>query len=129
MKAKQTRMQQIHEHRRIQVYGAEEEKRQIKQQYYNDCDNLVHWQKKREEGQKRRDQAETVQCNDLFVQKCNEARAEEVAKRELAKRVAQENLMLSANKRRIIVQDDVTEAMRQQDHIINAKTTYSTMIR
>ena len=63
------------------------------------------------------------------MQKCNEARAEEVAKRELAKRVAQENLMLSANKRRTIVQDDVTEAMRQQDHIVNAKTTYSTMIR
>lgn len=60
MKAKQQKMQQIHEHRRIQMYGAEEEKRQVKQQYHNDCDNLVHWQKKREEGQQRRDQAETV---------------------------------------------------------------------
>ena len=63
------------------------------------------------------------------MQKCQQARAEEVAKRELARRVASENLMLASNKRRINVQNDVTDSMRAQVLTDNAKISYSNMIR
>ena len=43
----------------------------------------------------KRDSFETQRCNQIFLDKCQKAREAEIAKRELMKRVAQENLMLA----------------------------------
>lgn len=82
--------------------------------YHEDIDNLTHWQKTREKDEKKRDDFETKRCNDLFVQKCEEARQAEIAKRELARRIAEENMMLSSNRKRQEVNDHVTENNKRQ---------------
>ena len=50
-------------------------------------------------------------------------------KREMRKRVAEENMMMAANKKRLNVQDDVTTNMKNDKDINNNKISYSTMIR
>ena len=47
----------------------------------------------------------------------------------MQRRVAEENLMLAANKKRQIVQKDVLESMKAQQDIHASKITHSTMIR
>ena len=72
---------------------------------------------------------ETQQCQELFRQKCEAARSEEIAKQELRRRIAEENQMLAANKKRQQIADEVQAAMKAQTDIHNAKVSHSTMIR
>ena len=97
--------------------------------YHEDIDNLTHWQKHRAKEEKKRDDFETQRCNDLFVQKCEAARQVEISKRELAKRVAEENMMLASNKKRQEVNDHVTENIKRQQETNSQKHSYQTMIR
>eukprot|EP00347_Sterkiella_histriomuscorum_P008754 403343882 len=128
-KKKQEKMQVIHEHRRIQVYGSQEEKKQLAKSYHNECDNLVYWQNNKRQEEQRRDTFETTRCNDIFNTQCEAARREEVAKREMLKRVQEENLMMSQNKKRVDVINGVQENNKNQQHITSAKHQYSAMIR
>lgn len=47
----------------------------------------------------------------------------------MAKRVAEENLMLASNRKRKDVTEGVQENMKRQGEIIDQKHSYSTMIR
>ena len=60
---------------------------------------------------------------------CEKARAEEIAKRELRKRVAEENMMLAANKKKQSTTSDVLTSMQADRDVQANKVTYSTMIR
>ncbi|CDW75350.1 UNKNOWN [Stylonychia lemnae] len=128
-KRKQEKMSQVHEHRRIQIYGSKEEQKQLAKTYHNECDNLVYWQNTKKKDEQRRDQFETKRCNDLFTSQCEAARQQEIAKREMLKRVQEENLMMSSNRKRTEVVSNVQENIKRQQDINNAKHTYSTMIR
>jgi hypothetical protein len=97
--------------------------------YHEECDNLVHWKGRRFEEEKRRDQAETKRCDDLFLQKCDAVRQQEIAKREMLKRVNEENMMMAANRKRKEVTEHVQDNLKRQQDIIDSKHTYSTMIR
>lgn len=77
------------------MFGSQEEKKQLAKTYHNEMDNLMYWQGKKKQDEVRRDQFETKRCQDLFQQQCDAARAEEIAKREMLKRVQEENLMMS----------------------------------
>ena len=83
----------------------------------------------RKKDESKRDIFETERCKQLFFEQCEKARLEEIAKREMRKRVAEENLMLASNKKRKDVNDHIVENMKRQEEIHNAKVTYSTMIR
>ena len=60
---------------------------------------------------------------------CQRARGVEIAQKEMAKRVAEENRMLAANKKRQEVQKEVLDSMKAQAETHSQKITYSTMIR
>lgn len=63
------------------------------------------------------------------MEKCEEARRAEIAKREMAKRVAEENMMLASNRKRKEVTEHMTENLKRQKEIENNKATVQTMIR
>ena len=65
----------------------------------------------------------------MFMAQCQKAREEEIAKRELRKRVAEENMMLASNKKRQNVQTDVLDSMKADKDVAANKVQYSTMIR
>ena len=81
----------------------------------------------KEEG--KRETYEIVKCNDHFLANCERARAEELAKREMKRRVAEENMMLASNKKRQNVQNEVLVSMKADKDVTANKVTYSTMIR
>lgn len=61
------------EHRRIQILGSEEEKKQVKSAYKNECDFQMNLRNMRAKEEQRRDVLETRRCEDLFMQKCQQA--------------------------------------------------------
>lgn len=77
----------------------------------------------------KRDTFETDRCQQIFIEKCEEARRAEIAKREMAKRVAEENMMLASNRKRREVTDHQTENLKRQKEIENGKVGVQTMIR
>ena len=77
----------------------------------------------------KRETHEIVRCNDHFMALCEKARAEELAKKELLRRVAEENLMLASNKKRQNVKTEVLVSMKADKDVAANKVTYSTMIR
>lgn len=111
------------------IVGSKEEQKQLKGEYKNEIDFQLHLKNSRFEQEQRRDNIQTQHCQDLFRQQCEAAKQQEIAKRELQRRIAEENLMLAANKKRQIVADEVQTTMKAQKDIHNSKVTYSTMIR
>lgn len=122
-------MQQIHEHRRIQYFGTKEEKKQIAGHYRQEVDFQVNigQAKKQEEG--KRDKFETERCQDLFNKQVEEARRQDLAKKEALRRNAEENRMLADSKRRQQMTDHVTEAMHHNKLIEDSKVKPPTMFR
>ena len=72
---------------------------------------------------------EVERCNDLFMQNCERARAEEVAKREMRKRVAQENLALCNNSKKFNIISHVEDNTRYDNATNQSKISHATMIR
>jgi hypothetical protein len=82
------------------MFGSQQEKKQLAAEYYNQCTFEEQLKNQRLKEDTRRDKFETKKCDEHFMEQCQRARAEEIAKRELLRRVAEENLMLAANKKR-----------------------------
>ena len=95
------------------MFGQKDEKKQLSKEYLGQCKFQVQLKTSRLTGEKRRDDYETKKCQDIFMEECEKARAAEVAKAEMRRRVAEENMMLASNKKRASVQVGVLDNMKQ----------------
>ena len=98
-------------------------------QHFGECQFQTTLKDSRLKEESKRETFEVVKCNDLFMANCERARQEEIAKREMRRRVAEENMMLASNKKRQITQNDVLDSIKADKETTAAKVTYSTMIR
>lgn len=91
--------------------------------YHKECEFQQHMKDSRVKEENKRDTFETQRCQSLFQEQCEAARRAEIAKREMLKRVAEENMMLASNRKRQEVTERVQENMKRQQEIINNKVT------
>ncbi|CDW85569.1 UNKNOWN [Stylonychia lemnae] len=136
VKDKNFTLQKIHEYRRIAFFGSPDEKKVIqqlsyclqiiRQEYQQDCDFLLGIKKQKQQEFERRDQRMTTCRNHYFDQA---QRMREIQKREQMRLIAQDNLMMAANKKRQNIDTHVKDNIRDQQAIHDNKVKYSAMIR
>ena len=82
------------------MFGSPEEKSKLSQTHYKEARFQMNLKSNRLEEEKKRDSYHTEKCQEHFLDECERARQAEILKREMRKRVAEENLMLASNKKR-----------------------------
>ena len=77
----------------------------------------------------KRDRMHTAQCESLFQKQVREERHREIARREMMKKVAEDNLMIAECKRKQQMEENVRDKMIMQQAIVDSKVKTPTMVR
>lgn len=122
-------MMQIHEYRRATFFGSPVEQKTLKTQYKEECDFLQNLKSQKQQEDAARDRMHTQMCQDIFMQQVREQKMKEIQRREMQKKIAEDNLMIAEAKRKQAMEAQVREKMEMQQKINDMKVKPPTMVR
>lgn len=77
----------------------------------------------------RRDTLHTKSCQDIFYKEVRDQKVKEIQKRELQKKIAEDNMMIAENKKKQAMEKQVREKIQIQQAITGMKVTAPAMVR
>ena len=120
---------QIHDYRRATFFGSPVEQKTLKSSYKEECDFLLGIKKQKTEEEVKRDRLHTAQCDSLFQKQVMEERRRQIERREMMKKVAEDNMMIAECKRKQQMEETVRDKILMQQAIVDAKVKTPTMVR
>ena len=122
-------LQQIHEYRRAAFFGSQIEQVSLKSQFREEAGLLSTLKSQKQAEEQRREQLHTQRCQEVFQQQAEAQRLRDIQRREMQKKIAEDNLMIAEFKKRQNMTADVRDKMEMGHKISESKVKPQAMIR